>query len=74
MSNTGMEYSDGQMELYIKDNGNKVKEKVMHIKGGQMAMSIMDSGKMITCTERESDKKKAYYTQLNMNKTRLSAK
>ena len=62
------------MERYIKDNGNKIREKVMHITGGQVVMSIMDSGRMITCTEMESDKRMAYYTQLNMNKTRLSAK
>ena len=70
MSNTGMEYTQGQMELYIKDNKIKVKEKVMHIGGGQLAMSIMDSGRMIICTERESNKRKAYYTQLNMIMTR----
>ena len=50
----GMEYSDGQMELYIKDNTNKIKEKVMHITGGQVATSIMDSTRMIRSTEKES--------------------
>ncbi len=50
----GMEYSDGQVDLYIKDKENKVIEKVMHITSGQMAMSIMDSGRMIICTEKES--------------------
>ena len=49
-----MEYSDGQMELYIKDNTNKIKEKVMHITGMQPAPSIMDSTRMIRTTERES--------------------
>jgi hypothetical protein len=29
MTDTGMEYTDGQMEMYIKDNTNKIKEKVM---------------------------------------------
>ena len=70
MSNTAMEYSHGQMEVYIKDNGNKIRKKVMHIKGGQMAMSIMDSTRMISSTGKEFSNKEAYYTRLNMNKTR----
>ena len=70
MSNTAMEYSHGQMEVYIKDNGNKIREKVMHITGGQMAMSIMDSKKMIRSTEMEYSNKMGFYKQLNMNKTR----
>jgi len=70
MSNTAMEYSHGQMELYTEDNGFKIRKKVMHTKGGQMAMSIMDNTMMIRSTEMESNKRKASYTQLNMNKTR----
>ena len=66
MSNTGMEYSDGQVEMYIKDNGNKIILKVMDIKGGVMAASIMDSTRTITCTEMESNKRKAYYTELSL--------
>ena len=54
MTCTDMEYSDGQMEMHIKDNGNNVKVKVMDITGGQVATSIMDSTKMIKSTERES--------------------
>ncbi len=54
MQSTGMEYSDGQMELHIKDNTNKIKEKVMEITGMQLATSIMDSGRMAICTEWES--------------------
>jgi hypothetical protein len=69
-----MEYSNGQMEMYIKDNSNNISKKVMHISGRQMALSIMDSGRIIRCTEMESDKREAYYTQLNMNKTTLLAK
>ncbi len=51
--NMGMEYSHGQMKVYIKDNGYKIAEKVMDITGGHMAMSIMDSTRMMTSTERE---------------------
>ena len=63
---TGMEYTDGKMELYIKDNTNKIIEKVMHITGGQVETSIMESGRMIICTERGSCKRKAYYTESNI--------
>jgi hypothetical protein len=66
VSNTGMECTDGQMERYIKGNGNKIKKMVMHISGVQVAMSIMDSGRMIICTERGSCKRKAYYTESNI--------
>ncbi len=71
--NMALEYSDGQVEVYIKDNSNKIKEKVMHIRGVQMAMSIMDSTRMIRGMEKESIKTKAYYTELNMKMTKLSA-
>ncbi len=70
VTNTGMDYSHGQVEKYIKDNGNKITKKVMHITGGQVAMSIMDSSRMIICTEMVSNKRKAYYTLLNMIITR----
>ena len=68
VSSTGVEYSDGQVDLYIKDNGNKIKEKVMHIAGGQVGKSIMDSLRMIICTERDSKKRMASYTDSNMKK------
>jgi hypothetical protein len=34
MSNTAMEYTDGQMEEYTMDNGNKVNRMVMDTTGG----------------------------------------
>ncbi len=71
MTSTGMEYTDGQMEMYIKDNTNKIISKVMHIAGGQVATSIMDSGRMIICMEKESSKRMANYTQSNMKKASL---
>jgi hypothetical protein len=65
---TGMEYTDGHMELYIKDNSNKIKEKAMDITGMQLAASIMDSSSIISNTEREFSKRIASYTESNMNK------
>ncbi len=32
--------SDGQMEMYIKDNSNKIKEKVMDITGAILKIII----------------------------------
>ncbi len=68
IADTGMEYTDGLMEMYIKDNTNKIIEKVMHIEGWQVATSIMDSSRMIRSTEREFSKKMASYTKSNMKK------
>jgi hypothetical protein len=42
MPKTGTEYKGGQVEIYIKDFGNKIKEKVMHIKDGLVPKNIMD--------------------------------
>ncbi len=55
MTDTGMEYSDFQMEIYTMDNGNKVTNMAMDITGGLMEMNILDSLRMIKCTERESN-------------------
>lgn len=63
VSNTGMEYSDGLRDTYIKDRGNSIKEMVMRTTGGQMAMSITDSGGMTCSGAREYSKKKTNYTQ-----------
>jgi hypothetical protein len=70
MSNTAMVYIHGQVEMYTKDNGNKITKMVMHISGGQTAMSIMVSTRMIISTEKESNKRMAFYTQLNLKMTR----
>jgi hypothetical protein len=46
VSNTGMEYTDGQMEMYTMDNGNKIRKMAMDIKGG-IEKNTMVSTKMI---------------------------
>ncbi len=74
MKDTGMEYSNAQMELYIKDNSNRIITKVMHITGMQVAKSIMDSSRMIRSMERELNKRKASYIELNMMKTNVLGK
>jgi hypothetical protein len=37
VTDTGMEYSDGQMEKYIMDNANSIKEMAMDIQEMQKA-------------------------------------
>jgi hypothetical protein len=59
------------VELYIKDNSNKIISKVMHITGMQMEMSIMDSSRMVSYTERVFSKRMASYTESNMKKASL---
>ena len=68
-----MEYTDGQVEQYIKDNIHRIKEKVIHMIRMMMAQSIMVSTRIISDGEREYGKIKAKYTQLNLNKASVSA-
>jgi hypothetical protein len=66
ISSTGMEYTDGLMEKYITENTNRVRKMVKDIRGGQMAMNIGESSR-ITCNgERESNKRREYYSEANM--------
>jgi hypothetical protein len=57
VSVTGMGYSDCLMEECIRDNGEKIKEKVIHIKGLQMGKNIMGSIRI----EREFMRSKLKY-------------
>jgi hypothetical protein len=68
-----MEYTDIQVEMYTMDNGNKITDMVMDIGGGLMEMNIMNSTRMVSSTERESNNAKVNYTQLNTKKVRISA-
>jgi hypothetical protein len=62
------------MDMYVKDNSNKIKKEVMHIEGWQVETSIMDSGRIIISTERELNKKMASYTESNIKMTSLQVK
>ena len=68
-----MEYTDGQMEVYTMDNGNKIRQMAMHTRGGQVATNTMDSTKIIISMKRESNKCKANYTVSNIKKASVSA-
>jgi hypothetical protein len=73
VSNTGMEYTDIQVEMYITENGNRIRKMGKDIRGGQVAMNIGESGRMACNGERDSNKRKDYYTETNTKKTSSSA-
>jgi hypothetical protein len=54
VTDTGMEYPDGQMEQYIMDNLNRVIKMAMDIKEMQKAQNTMDSTRMTRDKEKES--------------------
>ncbi len=66
--NTGMEYTDGQVEEYITESGKRVTEMVKDIRGGQMAMNIGESSRITSNGEKESNKTMEYFTKTNMMK------
>ena len=72
--NTGMEYTDGQMEQCIMENKNRVRMMVMGITGIQMGMKSTESTRMIRNRERESRKRVTNYSESSMTKATLSAK
>ena len=47
VANTGMEYTEIQMEMHIMDSRNKKRKMVTDISGGLVATNTMDSTKMI---------------------------
>jgi hypothetical protein len=69
MSYTGMEYTDGLMEQYIMENGNRIIKMAKDISGGQMEMNIGESTRMTCYGERESNNRTEYYTETNTKKT-----
>ncbi len=67
ISDTGMEYTDGQVEEYITENTNRVIMMVKDIRGGQVvAMNIGESGRMTSNGERESHKRREYSTETHV--------
>ena len=68
----GMEYTDGQMEIYIMDNSSRITVKAMENLHFLMAITIMDSSKMISVGVTEFLKRIAKYTKSNMKMTNSS--
>jgi hypothetical protein len=73
MPDTGMEYTDGLMEMYITENGKRINSMVKDTRGRQMVLNIAENGRITCNMERESNKKTENYIELKMNKTSSSA-
>ncbi len=67
--NTGMEYSDGQMEKYITDSGKRETLMGKDMTGGQMAVNIGENSRITRNGEKESNKRREYFTKTHMKKT-----
>ena len=63
MSNMAMEYTDGLMEVYITESGNRIIKMVKDTRSGQMVMNIAENTKMMRNREREYSKKTDNYTE-----------
>ncbi len=68
IKNMVMEYTDGQMEMYIMDNTKRVTEMVTDTIGSLVAQNIMDSSRMISVMEKECRNIRANYTNSNLTK------
>ena len=64
----GMEYTDGMMEQYNTESGNREREMVKDILGHQMATNTGESSRMACNGDRQSNKRREYYTMQNMKK------
>jgi hypothetical protein len=73
VKNTGMEYSDGQVEEYITDSGNRIFMMAKDITGGQMEMNIGETTRMACDGEREYSKRAEYFIEKNTKKESASA-
>ena len=69
VSDTGMEYTDGQMEEYIMDNTKRIKRMVTDIREKLMAQNTMDHGRMAHDGEMQFKLRMANYTHPNLSKT-----
>ena len=63
-----MEYTDGLMEQYITDSGNRITKMGKDITGGQMEMNIGESTRKACDGEKESNKRREYFTETNTKK------
>jgi hypothetical protein len=61
-----MEYTDGLVEMYITESGNRITKMAKDITGGQMEMNIGESGRMTYNGEKESNKRREYFTETSM--------
>jgi hypothetical protein len=59
------------MEIYILENGRRIKEMVTDIRGGLMATHILESMKIICNVERVFNRIKTYFSKLSLKKVAL---
>ena len=64
-----MEYTDGQVEMRIKDNTNRAVKMVKDTADGQPGMNITVSGKIQCNGEKEYPKRRDNYSKTYTNKT-----
>jgi hypothetical protein len=73
MRDTGMEYTDGQVGMYITENGNRKRKMAKDTRGGQMDKNIGESTRKTSNGERESNKRTEFYTETNTKTTSAPA-
>jgi hypothetical protein len=64
VSFTAMEYTGGQVDLYITENTKRINRTVKDTIGGQMEKNIAENTRMTCYMDRESNKKTENYTAL----------
>jgi hypothetical protein len=69
VTNTGTEYTDGQVEQNIMGNSNRARVMVMAIIGFHLAMNTTESSRMVHYGERESRKRITNYSESSMRTT-----
>jgi predicted RNA binding protein with dsRBD fold (UPF0201 family) len=69
-----MEYTDGQMEVYIMVSGKRIRRMVTDIRSLLMAQNIMDSGRIINYMETQFKLRMGNYTHANLRKIISSQK
>ncbi len=74
ISDTGMEYTDGQMEKYIMDSGKRIRGMVTDIRGILREKNTMDHGRMAHDGEMQFKLRMGNNTHANLRKTNLSQK
>ena len=63
MTSTAMEYTDGLMDQYITESGNRIITMVKDARGRQMVLNIAENGRITYHMEREYSKKTDNYRE-----------
>ncbi len=71
--NTGMEYTDGLIHVYITESSKRIREMGKDITGIQVVRNIGESSRITCYGEKESNKKREYITKTNTKMATVSA-